>query len=98
MTSHPNGLFLFASCRRLEHHLRCGIFHRLSELRRAAAHDFTLTHQLGVELAAVECEINVKVHSVKRSLRCIHTLEILLEILAGKIRRESHNFLYTWRQ
>lgn len=58
----------------------------LTESSGAAAHDFSLTDKFGVEFAAVEGEIDVKVDPVESSLGGIHPFEILLEILSGKVR------------
>ena len=52
-----------------------------------------MTHQLGVEFCAVEREVDVEVDAVEGALRCVHTFEILLEVLAAQIRGESDNFL-----
>ncbi len=52
----------------------------LSKPRRATTHDFSLAYQLGVELGAVECEINVKVDAVESALGGIHALKVLFEV------------------
>lgn len=67
--------------------------HSLPETRAAASHDFTLAHQLSTELRAVQCQVNIKVDSVKSSLRRVHALKVLFEILARQIRRECNDFL-----
>ena len=53
-----------------------------SEARGTAAHDFALADELGVELAAVEGELDVEVDPVEGALRRVHALEILFEVLA----------------
>ena len=35
----------------------------LTEARSAATHDFTLADELGVELGAIEGEVDIKVHT-----------------------------------
>jgi hypothetical protein len=69
----------------------------LSEASSATTHDFSLADKLGTEFGTVECEINVEVNSVKCSLRSIHALEILLQVLPRQIGRESDDFLYACR-
>jgi hypothetical protein len=54
----------------------------LPEPSRAATHDFTLANELGVELGTVEREVNVKVHTVKRALGCVHTFKVFFEVLS----------------
>ena len=58
---------------------------RSSESSRATAHYLALTHQLSVEFASVKREQNVEVDAIEGALRCVHTLEVLLEILAGEV-------------
>lgn len=58
---------------------------RLLEPRRAAAHDLSLAHELGVEFRSVQREVDVKVHAVERALRRVHPLKVLLEVLAREI-------------
>jgi hypothetical protein len=62
-----------------------------SEAGRAATHDFALADQLSVELRTVESEIDVEVDAVEGTLRCVHALEVLLEVLAAEIGGESDN-------
>ena len=64
-----------------------------SESGRATSHDFALTHQLGVEFCAVEREVDVEVDAVEGALRCVHTFEILLEVLAAEVGGECDDFL-----
>lgn len=64
--------------------------------RRAPAHDLTLTHQLCIELAAVEREVDVEIHAVKSALGCIHALEILFEVLAAEVRSQGDDFFDTY--
>lgn len=66
---------------------------QLSESRCAAAHDFALAYQLGVELGAVEREVDVEVDAVEGALWGVHALEVLLEVLAAEIGSEGDNFL-----
>jgi hypothetical protein len=66
---------------------------RLPELGAASTHDFVLADQLGAEFTSVQCEVNVKVHSVEDTLRGIHALEVGLEVLARQVRREGDDFL-----
>ena len=68
---------------------------QLSESRCAAAHDFALAYQLGVELGAVEREVDVEVHTVESALRRVHALEVLFKVLAAEIGGEGYDFLYT---
>ena len=67
--------------------------HVLSEARGAAAHDFALADELGVELAAVEGEVDVEVDAVEGALRRVHALEIFFEIFAREVRGEGDDFL-----
>ena len=69
---------------------------QLSESRCAAAHDLALAHQLGVELGAVEREVDVEVDAVEGALWGVHALEVLLEVLSRQVRSERNDFLDTW--
>jgi hypothetical protein len=53
----------------------------LPESRSAAAHNLPLANELGTEFGSIEREVDIEVHPVKGSLRGIHALEILLEVL-----------------
>jgi len=64
-----------------------------SESGRATPHDFALTYELGIELCAVECEVDVEVNTVEGALGCVHALEIFLQVLAAQVGGESDNFL-----
>lgn len=66
----------------------------LSESGRAATHDLALADKLGVELGAVEGEVDVEVDTVEGALRRVHALEVLLEVLAAEIRGEGDDFFY----
>ena len=66
---------------------------RLPELGPAAAHDLVLADQLGAELTSVQREVDVKVYPVEDTLRCVHALEVGLEVLARQIRGEGDDFL-----
>lgn len=68
---------------------------RSPEPGRAPTHDFALADQLGVELAAVEGEVDVEVDAVESALRGIHTLEVLFEVLAAEIGSQGDDFLNT---
>ena len=68
---------------------------RLSESRCAAAHDLALAYQLGVELGAVEREVDVEVDAVEGALWGVHALEVLLEVLSRQVRSERDDFLDT---
>ena len=65
----------------------------LSEASSAAAHDLALADQLGVELGAIESEVDVEVDTIERALWGVHTLEVLLEVLSAEIGGECDNFL-----
>lgn len=54
----------------------------LPELGTAATHDLVLANELSTELAAVQCEVNVKVHPVEDALRSVHALKVGFEVLA----------------
>lgn len=69
---------------------------RLPEAGSAAAHNLALAHKLCAELGAVQSQVNVKVYSVEGTLRRIHSLEILFEVLARQIRCKGDNFLDTY--
>ena len=65
------------------------------EPRCAAAHDFALAYQLGIEFAAVEGEIDIEVDTVESALRGVHALKVLFEILAREVGGEGDDFLDT---
>lgn len=65
----------------------------LPELRRTPAHDLALAHQLGIELATVERQVDVEIDTVKCAIRSVHALKVLLKVLAGQIRGKGHHFL-----
>lgn len=48
-------------------------------------HHIALTHQLGIKLASIQRQVNVKIHAVKSPLRRIHALKVLLQVLARQI-------------
>lgn len=66
----------------------------LSESRRATTHDLALANQLSIEFGTVEREIDVEINSVECALRCVHALEVFLQILAAEIGSEGDDFLY----
>ena len=63
-----------------------------SESRGTPTHDLALTDQLGIELAPVQRQIDVKVDTIEGTLRGVHSLKILFQIFARQIRREGHDF------
>jgi hypothetical protein len=65
----------------------------LSESCRTSAHDFALANELGVEFGTVEGEVDVEVHSVEGTLRSVHALKVLLEVLAAEVGGECDDFL-----
>ena len=72
----------------------CGLMGPLlSETCGTSAHDFALTNEFGVELGAVESEVDVEVHSVESTLRSVHALKVLLEVLAAEVGGECDDFL-----
>jgi hypothetical protein len=77
-------------CQRLPH---LKSLHGLPEAGSAAAHNFALAHELCTKLRAVQSQVNIKVYSVKGTLRSIHSLEILFKVLARQIGCKSNNFL-----
>lgn len=54
----------------------------LSEPGTTSAHDLALANQFCIEFGSIEGQINIEVHTVECSLRCIHAFEILFEILS----------------
>jgi hypothetical protein len=56
-----------------------------------------LADQLSVEFGTVESEVNVKVDAVEGALRCVHALEVFLEVLAAKVGSEGNDLLDTCR-
>jgi hypothetical protein len=50
----------------------------LSEPRSAPAHDIPLTYQLRIKLAAIKCQVDVKIDTVEGTLWRIHPFKILL--------------------
>ena len=52
-----------------------------------------MTNEFGVELGAVESEVDVEVHSVESTLRSVHALKVLLEVLAAEVGGECDDFL-----
>lgn len=65
----------------------------LSKSGSTPAHNLTLANQLGIKLTSVKREIDIEVHSVECSLRCIHSLEIFLQVLPRQVRCKSDDFL-----
>ncbi len=65
----------------------------LSESCTAAAHNLALADQLGAELGPIKRQVDVEVHTVKGTLRCVHALKVLLQVLARQIRGESNDLL-----
>lgn len=65
----------------------------LSETCGTSAHDFALANEFGVEFGAVESEVDVEVHSVESTLRSVHALKVLLEVLAAEVGGECDDFL-----
>lgn len=65
----------------------------LSEPCPAATHNFALANELGAELGAVQSKVDVEVDAVEGSLRRVHTLEVLFEVLARQVGRESNDLL-----
>ena len=65
----------------------------LPEPRSAAAHNLSLTDQLGAKLRPIQRQVNVEIHPVERALWRVHALKVLFEVLARKIRRERNDFL-----
>lgn len=57
----------------------------LPEAGRAATHDLALTHELGVELRAVQGEVDVEVDAVEGALGSVHALEVLFEVLSAEV-------------
>jgi len=80
------------------HRLRSGPYLRirspstLPESSSTPTHNLALAHELCVELAAVERKVDVKVDAVEGALGRVHSFKVLLEVLAGKVRRQSHDF------
>ena len=68
----------------------------LSESCGTPAHNFALANKLGVELGAVEREVDVEVDAVEGALWGVHALEVLLEVLSRQVRSERDDFLDTW--
>ena len=66
-----------------------------SEPGRAASHDLALTDQFSVELGPVKSEVDIKVNAVKGSLRGIHALKVLFEVLPAEIGSEGDDLLYS---
>ena len=64
----------------------------LSKPRRTPPHRLTLADELGIELAAVEGEVDIEVNAVESALGRVHALEILFEILPREIRRQGDDF------
>lgn len=64
----------------------------LPESSSTPTHNLALAHELCVELAAVEGKVDVKVDAVEGALGRVHSFKVLLEVLAGKVRRQSHDF------
>ena len=58
----------------------------LPKSRSAPPHDIPLTHQFRIEFATVKRQVDIEVDTVKCSLRRIHPLEVLLQILPRQVR------------
>lgn len=68
----------------------------LPESRTATTHNFTLTHQLGVEFRSIESEVDIEVDTIECALGCVHSFEVLLEILSRQVRCECYDLLDAW--
>jgi len=83
-------------CRRVQEFI-CNHFEPLlSETCGTSTHDFALANELGVELGAIEGEVDVEVHSVESALGSVHALKVLLEVLAAEVGGECDDFLDAW--
>ena len=65
----------------------------LPEPRTTSPHHVPLAHQLGIELAAVQRQVDVKVHPVECALRRVHPLKVLLEVFPRQIGRQCDHLL-----
>ena len=65
----------------------------LPEPRSAAAHNLSLTDQLGAKLRPIQRQVNVEIHPVERALWRVHALKVLLEVLAAEVGSEGDDFL-----
>ena len=54
----------------------------LSEPGGTTAHDLALADQLSVEFRAIQRKVDIEVDSVEGSLRRIHALKVLFEVLS----------------
>lgn len=68
----------------------------LPKSRSAATHYFTLAYQLGTEFGTIQCQVDIKVHTVECALGCVHALKVLLKVLAGEIGCQCNDFLDTY--
>ena len=67
--------------------------HILSESCPTPSHNLALAYQLSTELGAVQRQVNVEVDPIEGALWCVHTLEVLFQVLARQIRCERDNLL-----
>lgn len=70
----------------------------LPELCTAATHDLVLANQFSAELAAVQREVDVKVHPVEDTLGSVHALEVGFEVFAREVGGERDDFLDACRE
>ena len=57
-----------------------------------------MTHQLSIKLTPVKRKVNIKVDPVESTLRRIHSLKVLLQVLPRQVRGEGDDFLDSYNQ
>lgn len=65
----------------------------LPELRRTASHNLSLADKFGTQFRTVEREVDIEIDTIECSLWSVHTLKVLLQVLAAEIRGEGDDFL-----
>ena len=53
-----------------------------------------MADELGVELGAVECEVDIEVDAIECALWSVHALEVLFEVLSAEVGCQGDNLLY----
>lgn len=69
---------------------------RLAETSTAAAHDLTLANKLGAKLGSIKGQVDIEVDTVKGALWSVHSLKVLLQVLAREIRGKGDNLFDAW--
>jgi hypothetical protein len=64
--------------------------------RATPPHHISLTDQFGIKFTPIQSQVDVEVDAVESSLRRIHPLKVLFEVLPREVARQSNDFLDAW--